>query len=465
MISTLALASCLAGRSPGDFPVAYSADRRTLVTRNGKPFPILGRTAWFICSLSKQDQDRFLDDTVDRGFDAIEFHFTNHDARGNHPPFDGSGNTPFTLRLDGSRWNGDLTYREIAKEAPDYAKPNDAYWDNVESLVDRCEKRGILVFGFPAYVGYNGEEQGWMREMVANGPERLHAFGQALGRRLRKHPNVVWMAGGDLGHFSAAQKAVCAALYSGINETTETRSRHWSAEWNSGMIGVDQPEFAHLMTLNCVYRWDGSPAALGLRAYGYRPASPSFLLEEPYDEEGPDGNNVNPNAIQPVRRFPWWGWLTTIGGYIAGNAYIWPFRPQEWQQHLDTDGARDLTILNRFVRSIQWWTLVPDLDGKLIPNNAKQVDDEAFVATASSSDGSLFVGYFPPKHPSSVDIDFGHAKAVSRLRWMDPTTGDFKPAVGFKPAQPFHGAPPGLNHAGHADWVLIGDRGPSADGK
>jgi len=33
----------------------------------------------------------------------------------------------------------------------------------------------------------------------------------------------------------------------------------------------------------------------------------------------------------------WWGWLSTIGGYIAGNGYVWPFIPG-WQNHLDTQG-------------------------------------------------------------------------------------------------------------------------------
>ncbi len=66
---------------------------------------------------------------------------------------------------------------------------------------------------------------------------------------------------------------------------------------------------------------------------------PAFLLEEPYDQEGPDGNNVNRYATQPVRRYEWWGWLSTIGGYIAGNGYVWPFKSR-WKDHLDTPGAR-----------------------------------------------------------------------------------------------------------------------------
>jgi len=77
------------------------------------------------------------------------------------------------------------------------------------------------------------------------------------------------------------------------------------------------------MTLNGTYTWTPSNvtvAALGRRAYSRRPVLPAFLLEEPYDEEGPDGRNFNPSSIQPVRRFQWWGWLSTIGGYIRAMA-------------------------------------------------------------------------------------------------------------------------------------------------
>jgi len=59
-----------------------------------------------------------------------------------------------------------------------------------------------------------------------------------------------------------------------------------------------------------------------------------------------------------VRRFQWWGWLATIGGYISGNGYVWPFNPG-WQLHLDTQGSRDMKRLNAFIRSVAWYNLAP----------------------------------------------------------------------------------------------------------
>ena len=98
-------------------------------------------------------------------------------------------------------------------------------------------------------------------------------------------------------------------------------------------------------TLNGAYSWSGEVSYHCRRAYEYLPVEPAYLLEEPYDEEGPDGNGVNPSAIQPVRRFQWGGWLSSIGGYISGNGYIWPFNAG-WLSHLNTQGAQDMAWLN-----------------------------------------------------------------------------------------------------------------------
>src|SRR5262249_95269 len=141
------------------FPLKYSADKRYLVDQAGTPFPILGRTAGFITSLTEADKRFFIDDTVARGYTAIEFHLVNHDPRGQTPPFDGDGRVPFLKRLDGTPWNGSLSYTNTGVQAPDFTSPNETYWQLVDTLLAYCEARGILVLMFPAYVGYLGGEQ------------------------------------------------------------------------------------------------------------------------------------------------------------------------------------------------------------------------------------------------------------------------------------------------------------------
>src|SRR5438105_2781238 len=138
------------------FPLVVSGNQRSLQGQTGVPFPILGRTAWFITSLSETEVKTFIDDTVAKGYNAIEFHVVNHDPRGNHPPFGGNGALPFTKRLDGSGWHGSLSYGNINNEAPDFSYPNETYWQHVDALLMYAGFKGILCFMFPAYTGLQG---------------------------------------------------------------------------------------------------------------------------------------------------------------------------------------------------------------------------------------------------------------------------------------------------------------------
>ena len=342
------------------FPLRISDDKRYLVDQRNKPFPILGRTAWFIISQPEKGYQKFVENTLAHGHNAIEFAVITHWPIGNHAPFNGEGELPFLKRLDGSDWDGKLKYNSLILEAPDLTTPNEKYWRFVDKFLAYCEAKGLLVFMFPAYVGYNGEEQGWMKELVANGKDKSMAYGAWIANRYKRQKNIVWMLMGDMGKFNDEQKIAEQALIDGLKSVKNQQSTQYTAESHSGENAADNPQFGHEMTLNGVYTWELKVPVpyLGRKGYSHEPTMPAFLLEEPYDEEGPDGNNYNPNATQPVRRFQWWGWLGTIGGYISGNAYIWQFVDPVWQDHLETQGAQDMIRLNKFINSVEWWKLV-----------------------------------------------------------------------------------------------------------
>ncbi len=284
---------------------------------------------------------------------------------------------------------------------------------------------------FPGYAGYPSEkeEQGWMKELVANGI-KTEQYGTWIASRYKKRKNIIWMLLGDKGQFTTEQAKAEAALIKGLKSVTGQRSVQYTAESNSGENAAENAQFGHEMTLNASYTWElKTPVPyLARKAYAHSPAMPSFLLEEPYDEEGPDGNNYNPNATQPVRRFQWWGWLSTTGGYVAGNAYIWQFIDPVWQQHLNTRGALDMARLNRFVKSIAWWKLVPSgLNGmKNIVTDQGNIDTAAaYVSAAAAKDGSLLVGYIPPAHTGSISIDMSVVRGKITARWFDPTNAKY----------------------------------------
>jgi len=462
-LPVVALLSMVYSDAQVAFPVRISSDKRYLVDQNDQPFPILGRTAWFIISQPETGYKKFLDNSIEHGHNAIEMAVITHWPMGNHAPFNGNGDIPFLKRLNGKDWDGKLAYSSIRDEAPDLLAPNEKYWEFVDHFLLYCESKGILVFMFPGYVGYNGEEQGWMKELIANGIERTKAYGVWIAHRYKDRKNIVWMLLGDMGKFSEEQRAAEAALINGLKSVPDQQSVQYTAESYSGQNAAENVDFGNEMTLNASYTWELKVPVpyIARKAYTHKPAMPSFLLEEPYDEEGPDGNNYNPNAIQPVRRFQWWGWLSTIGGYISGNGYVWQFVDPVWEQHLNTQAALDMSRLNDFIRSINWWQLIPSgLNGmETLITDAENVDTSvAYVSAAAAQDGSLLVAYIPPAHKGSVKVNMKVLAAKMYGYWFDPTTGVFT-SMGDSPVTNDRGAhsftPAVKNSRGEGDWVLV----------
>ena len=444
------------------FPLRVSDDKRYLVDNLNKPFPILGRTAWFIISQPEDGYKKFIANTLEHGHNAIEFAVITHWPTGNNAPFNGEGELPFLKTLTGSKWNGQLKYNSLTSEAPDFNTPNEKYWLYVDKFLSYCEQQGLLVFMFPAYVGYDGQEQGWMKELVANGKEKSMSYGAWIANRYKRQKNIVWMLLGDMGKFNEEQRIAEQALIDGLKSVKDQQSILYTAESHSGENAADNPYFGDEMTLNGVYTWELKVPVpyLGRKGYTHEPTMPAFLLEEPYDEEGPDGNSYNPNATQPVRRFQWWGWLTTIGGYISGNGYVWPFIDPVWQQHLETQGALDMKRLNKFIQSLQWWKLVPSglNEMKTIIVNPSNIDTSAaFVSAAAARDGSFLVAYIPPAHKGEVPVDLSVLKKSGFAYWFDPTDERYisvqTSALPNKSVRKF--VPPGKNRAGESDWVLL----------
>jgi len=459
----------VAGLCQAVFPLKISANHRYLTDQRDTPFPILGRTAWFIVSQSEEGYKKFIANTLQHGYNSIEISVITHWPMGNHAPFNFNGDVPFLKRLDGKPWHGKLTYDSINTQAPDFTTPNEAYWSFVDRFLEYCELKGIAVFMFPGYTGYEGQEQGWMKELIANGI-KTEKYGAWIASRYRNRKNIVWMLLGDMGKFNEDQKRAEALLIKGLKSVPGQQSVQYTAESHSGENAAENIHFGHEMTLNGSYTWELKVPVpyLARKAYAHNPIMPAFLLEEPYDEEGPDGNNYNPNATQPVRRFQWWGWLSTIGGYIAGNGYVWQFVDPIWQQHLDTRATFDMERLNGFIRSIPWWKLIPSgLNGmKTLVADPTNIDSAAtYVSAAAASDGSLLVAYLPPAHRGKVTIDMSVLAKKTYGYWFDPTSGKYSmiPGAGLTNKGYRDFVPPGPNSRGEPDWVLLITTTPKRD--
>lgn len=438
------------------FPLAKSSNGRHFVDSSGQPFPKLGRTLWAIVVGSQTEYRAAIDDTAAKGYNSSEIAAIWRDQRTARVPYANNGALlPFLKRLDGSDWDGNLS-----GSAPDFSTPNSAYFDFLEQIIDYAAAAGINLEMFPAYIGASGSYQGWNHEMVDNGATKMATYGTWIATRFAAKTNITWMLMGD-NTPSGSLATVHDAMASAINAVTRA-SPYFSGENDSGLLTTDYAPVAALNCFNWAYHFGGAIIAECRNAYAYSPTTPAQLGEEPYDEEGPDGNNVNSNATQPVRRWQWWGWLSSIAGYCSGNGYIWPFN-SGWQDHLNTVGAQDMARLNAFIRSIAWWTLVPDGlggIGTLVTAGVGSGDGSAGTTTvtaAANPTGTLLVAYVPPDHTGTVTIDQTKMSATYRARWYDPTNATYTAIGSYANTGTRAFTTPGNNSAGAADWVLLLD--------
>jgi hypothetical protein len=487
-----------ASGTPVAFPLSISGDGHYLVDRNRVPFPILGDAMWSGAhNLAASDQQLYLADRTSRGFNSVLTQAIEHKFTLNKPPKDVAGNLPFTTRLDGTpykgspngctstngsgSWSGATSdqypadpYTNIAAEAPDFTTPNDAYWTSLDSFVSLCVQSNVLVFLFPAYLGYGGGDEGWMSELVANDAaigsgglasqpgsdntkSRAWNYGSWLAHRYAAFPNVFWVVGGDFGTgtsgpLSTAQAAAVQSVTAGLKVILGQRPL-FAGHWGRGSIASDVPAYANFIELESVYG-DGAVALEARTAYAHTPAKPAFEIEDYYENNSMGG--------EPNRRFQWWSFLDAVGGQFFGNEYLWPFDTAHggWKANLDSRGAKDMAQLNALIRSVAWQTLVPSGLGTqktIVTANGGTAGMPDFIACAADPKGTLAICYVPPgwSH-GTFTIDSTVMSAPYQAAWFNPTTGarmSMPSQIANIGTQIF--TPPSDNGSGFTDWALI----------
>ena len=82
-------------------------------------------------------------------------------------------------------------------------------------MISKANEKGMLVLLAPAYLGYQGGDEGWYQEMSANGATKLRAYGQWVANRFKNYDNILWVQGGD---YDAPDKTLARAVANGIRD-------------------------------------------------------------------------------------------------------------------------------------------------------------------------------------------------------------------------------------------------------
>ena len=304
----------------------------------GRPFLLHGDAAWsLIADLTREDAELYLKDRAARGFNTILVSLIERKFA-THAPANAYREPPFLV-------------------AGDYATPNEKYFAHADWVISRARELGILVLLTPSYIGGGGGEQGWYREMEADGSDKLRDYGRYLGRRYKGYDNIVWVHGGD---YDPPNRSLVTAIANGIvsADPRVLHTAHGNPETPVSEFWRGEP----WLNIDNIYTYH-SVSEVALAQYARRTGRPFFLIETKYENERESTDrNLRVQAYQAL--------LGGAAGQVFGNNPIWRFTdpgiypaPTDWKGALDSTGNRDMAHLRALFETLPWWRLEPDTGG------------------------------------------------------------------------------------------------------
>ena len=440
-----ALSHKVSGASSPAFPLKVSANGRYLVDQNNIPFLIVGDSPQALPEMiSTADAARYFDDRHAHGFNTVWINLLCAspyfpDCRADGATYDGI--RPFTGYIAGGT---DTAHYDLTK-------PNEAYFARVDQMLTLAANHGMAVFLDPIETGQ------WLETLRNNGPAAARTYGEYLGNRYKRFPNIVWLNGNDFRNWQNRENdAVVRAVAEGI-KSTDPRSLQ-TIEFNPPTgSSLDDPTWAPIVSINSTYVYAPTYIQM-LHSYDQRPIVPTYLVEAHYDLE----RVANDYGTPPVlRREEYWTMLSGGKGQIYGNAYTWTFMPG-WKFNLDTVGVTQLMIWHQFFSSLPWKDLVPDQAHKVVTaglgtygNLQTRVSQNDYCTVSRTPNGSLVVAYMPTAR--EITVNMASLKAPAYAQWFDPTDGTYTAIPGgpFANTGTRQFSPPGQNGDGDSDWVLL----------
>jgi len=432
------------------YPVKVSANGRYLVDQNNAPFLITGdSTQALTTNISTADADMFFADRQANGFNAdwVNLLTAGRNMGGREDGSTYDGICPFTGHVAGEN-----NYKHY-----DLTTPNEAFFARVDQMLNLAAKYKILIILDPA------ETISWLPTLLNNGPAKCRTYGQYLGKRYKSFDNIVWMSGNDYERWSDPKvEAVVTAVALGIMDR-DTRHIH-TAELHIGKsVSTDDPKWVPIVSLNAAYCYR-PPYIDVLRGYNNKAKTiPVFMVEAVYEFE--DNAQHHVSTPSTLRRQEYWSNLSGATGQLYGNAYTWPFK-SGWKDHFKTKAAAQMIHLKSFFELRRWYDLVPDQThttlttgfGKMLTEKdvqSGQIDSNDYATAARTEDGSLVLAYMPTLRTFTIDMTRLSGPTVAR--WFDPSNGTYTAIDGspFVNAGSHQFTPPGKNHDGDGDWVLV----------
>ena len=438
------------------FPLKVSANGRYLVDQLDQPFRLNCEAPWLMSvQATDKDVDDYLDNRGSKGFNSIILmamvHSGDYTVYAPQCPRNRFGRAPHEIVGDFS------------------SRPDEKYWRFIDSIIDRAASRKMAVILAFTYLGYQGESQGWWKEInqACNTQEVCFNWGAWLGSRYRERTNIIWYT---LGDFTPPAGSEGSRRTHKIVEGIKSRCP-WALfggePSGSDRLSTDAQDFTDVLDMNSYYGYgpscDQRVYLTADRAWRYRPAKPAWVGEPVYYGETITGMDTATGNRQDTRNLQWY---SVLGGGTAGDSTstrnVWTFT--RWREDMDNGYAQDRACLFAFFESIPWFDLVPS--GVESGNFARPLiasrnpTDRSYITAAATPSGSWLVAYVPPV-PKGVaartfSVDMSMMGGPTRARWFNPASGVYTAiGNGLSNAGTRSFTTPGDNGTGASDWVLV----------
>jgi hypothetical protein len=433
----LMAAAALAAQSKPLPRLRVSENGRFFVKEGGAPFFYLADTAWCLFTRPTHEEvDLYLNDRASKGFTAIQ---------------------GVLLIWDGlTRPNPLGQMLLVDKNA---SKINEAFFDNVDYIVDKAESLGMYTLILPIWSkGMLGGQRSVFDETTG------YNYCKLIGARYRNKP-VIWTLGGDRAGTGVEEitRAMARGLTDGSGGTRmisyHPTGRQSSSMWfhNESWLDFNSIQSGH-SSQNRNYELVASD-------YQLKPAKPVIDAESGYENITDGLRQAEPGIKRlgawDVRRY---GYLSVFAGaagfaYGCGEVYeFWMPGMQQtrwmaglpWRDSMQLPGSSQMKYVRTLIESRPMLVRIPD-QSMLVSD---PMATTGRIQATRASDGSYAFVYSASGRPIEVRLDSMSGKTI-RAWWYDPRTGAAQ-AIGRFPktaTREFKPTSSGENN----DWVLVLD--------
>ena len=413
-----------------------SPNGRYFVNQDGKPFFYLGDTCWLLFQrLNREEVDEYLKDRAAKGFTVIQAYIIRGLGQ-RHPDGNSSllGESPFIDR--------------------DPTKPNEAFFKNVDQVINRANELG-LVMGLVIAKSWH----------VTDNPEKVfdeknaYVFGKFLGERYKNNA-VMWFPGGD----SAPGKceAVWVAMAKGVKDGSGGSQLvcYHSQGSTSSSMWFHKADWLDFNSIQSGHHFGSDSFAFVSKDYALTPAKPTVDMEPAY-ENHPTGTDQPRIDAHKVRSQAYSAILAGAAGHGYGALDLfWLYKDgdgpfpkngfQHWRKAMAYEGSTQVGFVRRLFELRPWYKLVP-AQSVLASDEGKGSDR---VVAARAEDGSFLIAYLPTGKRVGIRMDKLSGKSA-KARWYDPREGTWR-EIGEYPCTGTRGFVAPTQGARH-DWVLVLD--------